>query len=145
MSRKAIFVVSWTAFVVSFCAGLAMAEMIPLYRFRGVSIPVPLKIKDKTLEKGTYDLDFGRNSTPVAYYLRFMKKGKILEVVPSGEWPYGTGIVSDVAKDKSIPTSPTLKMSKNTTDKRWLFIFESGRNNLNYPMLRVKLELPYEE
>jgi hypothetical protein len=146
MTQKRLFAIfSVVLVMMCFFASLAVADLIPLYRFKGVNIPVKLNVKDKSLEKGAYDLEFVRNSTPVFYYLRFMKRGKILDMIQAEEWPYGTGIVSDIAHDKNVPTSPTLKMAKNKDEKLWIFVFESGRNTLDYPLIRVRVKLPYEE
>jgi hypothetical protein len=112
---------------------------------KGVNIPVSLKIKDKILDKGIYDLEFRRTSSPVLYFVGIMKGGKTLALVQGEEWPYGTGIVSDIAKNRSIPEKPTLKMAKNTDEKLFIVIFESGRWASNYPMVRAKFKFPYEE
>jgi hypothetical protein len=124
---------------------LATASLIPIYRFKGTQLSVRLKIKDKVIEKGAYDLEFLRASSPVLYYIKIMKGGKILDIIQGEEWPYGTGIASDVAYDMKIPTSPTLKMTKNKSEKLMTFIFESGRNALDYPMIRARFKLSYEE
>lgn len=138
-------VFSIVLFMTLFAAGLAPAQMIPLNRFKGVSIPVSLKIKDKILEKGMYDLEFRRTPSPVLYYIGIMKGGKTLDLVQGEEWPYGTGIVSDIAKDRDIPDKPTLKMAKNTDEKVFIVIFESGRWTRSYPMVRARFKIPYEE
>jgi hypothetical protein len=145
IQKRAFAVFSIVFVIVSFCADLAMAQMIPLYRFKGVNLPVKLKVKDKSIDKGAYDIEFLRTSSPVLYYIKFMKKGKILEVLQGEEWPYAHGIASDAATDRSVPTSPTLKMSKNTSDKLLIFVFESSRNALNYPLIRARFKIPYEE
>jgi len=126
-------------------AVLVMAQMNPVGRFKGVNIPVNLKIKDKILEKGVYDLDFLRTSSPILYFVRIMKSGKILDLVQGEEWPYGTGIVSDIADNRDIPDKPTLKMAKNTDEKLFIVIFESGRWTGKYPMVRAKYKIQYEE
>jgi hypothetical protein len=128
-----------------FSAVLAMAQMTPLYRFKGINIPVRLKIEDKIIEKGAYDLEFLRTPSPVLFYIKIMKGGKILGVLPGEEWPYAHGIVSDIAHDPEIPAKPTLKMSMNKSEKLFNFIFESGKNARVYPLMRAKFKLPYEE
>jgi hypothetical protein len=146
MSQKGSFAfVSVVIVIMLFCADLAVAQMIPLYRFKGVNLPVKLQVKDKSLDKGAYDIEFLRTSSPVLYYIKFMRKGKILEVLQGEEWPYAHGIASDVLYNPETPTKPTLKMSKNTTDKLLIFVFETGRNALNYPLVRAKFKIPYEE
>jgi hypothetical protein len=135
-----------TALIIAlFSADLAIAQMTPLYRFKGINVPVRLKIKDKIVEKGAYDLEFLRTSSPVLFYIKIMKGGKILGVLPGEEWPYAHGITSDIAHDPEIPAKPTLKMTMNKTEKLFNFIFESGRNTSVYPLMRAKFKLPYEE
>jgi hypothetical protein len=126
-------------------AGPVLAQGVPLNRFKGINIPVSLKIQDKIFEKGLYDLQFRRTPSPVLFYVGIMKRGKILGVVQGEEWPYGTGIVSDIAENRDIPDKPTLKMAKNTDEKVFIVIFESGRWTRSYPMVRARFKIPYEE
>ena len=126
-------------------AGLVLAQGTPLNRFKGVNIPVSLKIKDRILEKGVYDLEFRRTPSPVMFYVVIIKSGKTLGVAPGEEWPYGTGIVSDIYENRDIPQKPTLKMAKNTDEKLFLITFESGRTTRQYPMVRARFKIPYEE
>ena len=126
-------------------SALVYAQMRPIFRFKGAQIPLTLKIQDKILEKGAYDVEFLRTSSPVLFYVKFLKRGKILGVVQGEEWPYAGGIVSDTANDRTIPNSPTLKMSINRDEKLLQFVFESGRHALNYPMVRARFKLPYAE
>lgn len=128
-----------------FSADLAIAQMTPIYRFKGINVPVRLKIKDKILEKGAYDLEFLRSSSPILYYIKIMKGGKILGVLPGEEWPYAHGIASDIAFNPETPSKPTLKMTMNKSEKLFNLIFESGRNAAAYPLIRAKFKLPYEE
>jgi hypothetical protein len=144
-SRKALPSCSLFLILTLLFVGLVMAQMSPVNRFKGVNIPVSLKIKDKILEKGVYDLEFRRSSSPVLYYVGIMKSGKTLGLVQGEEWPYGTGIVSDIAKNRDIPDKPTLKMAKNTDEKLFIVIFESGRSAGKYPMIRARFRFPYEE
>ncbi len=144
-SRKALARCSSIVSLTLLSAVLVLAQMIPLNRFKGVNIPVNLKIQDKILEKGVYDLEFRRTSSPVLYYVGIMKSGKTLGLVQGEEWPYGTGIVSDIYENRDIPPKPTLKMAKNADEKLFMIIFESGRSASKYPMVRAKFKLPYEE
>ena len=144
-SRKALAGCSLFFILTLLFVGLVMAQMSPVNRFKGVNIPVSLKIDDKILEKGVYDLEFRRTSSPVLYYAAIMKSGKSLSLVQGEEWPYGTGIVSDIAKNRDIPQKPTLKMAKNTDEKLFIVIFESGRSASKYPMIRARFKFPYEE
>jgi len=144
-SRKALGGCSLFFILTLLSVGLVMAQMSPVNRFKGVNIPVSLKIKDKIFEKGVYDLEFRRTPSPILFYVGIMKGGKILDLVQGEEWPYGTGIVSDIAENRDIPNKPTLKMAKNTDEKLFIVIFESGRWTRNYPMVRARFKIPYEE
>jgi hypothetical protein len=75
--------------------------------------------------------------------MKFMKKGKALGVVQGEEWPYAGGRVSDVAHDRTIPNNPILKMNINRDEKLLTFVFESGRFNVHYPMIRARFKLSY--
>jgi len=142
--RKSLACCSLVVLLTLLFAGLVLAEMIPLNRFKGVNIPVSLKIEDKILGKGAYDLEFRRNANPVLYYVGIMKSGKILGLVQGEEWPY-TGIASDVLERRDVPDKPTLKMSKNTDEKLFIVIFESGRWTSKYPRIRARFKFLYEE
>lgn len=144
-SRKTLACFSLVLILAFLFVAQVLAQMTPVNRFKGVNIPVSLKIKDKILAKGVYDLEFRRSSSPVLYYIGIMKGGKTLGLVQGEEWPYGTGIVSDIAKNRDIPEKPTLKMSKNAGEKLFTFIFESGRWTRAYPMVRVRFKFQYEE
>ena len=145
-SRKYLAWCSLVVFLMLLFAGLVLAQGIPLDRFKGVNIPVSLKIQDKTFEKGLYDLQFRRTPSPVLFYVGIMKRGKILGVVQGEEWPYGTRIIRrDIAENRDIPDKPTLKMAKNTDEKMFIVIFESGRWTRSYPMVRARFKIPYEE
>jgi len=144
-SHRLVAAGSIAALVVLCVAAFAYAQLASIYRFKDVSVPLTLKIEQTVIDKGTYDLEFMRSSSPLLYYLRFMKRGKILAVVQGEEWPYAGGLIADVASDRSIPKSPVMKMKINRDDRLLSFVIESGRNNLNYPMLRAAFKLPYEE
>jgi hypothetical protein len=143
--RKALVICSLILALTLLFADLVVAQMNPVYRFKGVNIPVSLRIKNAVLKKGVYDLEFVRASSPVLYYLRIWQQGKILHALQGEEWPYGSGIVSDIAKNRDIPDKPTLKMTRNATEKLLTVIFESGRWAKRYPMIRAKFKFQYEE
>jgi hypothetical protein len=144
--QSRVLVIFSTLLFVALCfTDLAIAQMTPIYRFKGINVPVRLKIKDKIMEKGAYDLEFLRTSSPVLYYIKIMKGGKILGILQGEEWPYAHGIASDIAFNLETPSKPTLKMAMNKTEKLFNFIFESGRNAAAYPLIRAKFKMPYEE
>jgi hypothetical protein len=145
MSKKTgTFAVAAAAFTaVLVFSSLVLAQLIPLYRFRGVQVPVKLKIKDAVLDEGAYDLEFVRSSSPLLYYVRIMRRGKILDVIQGEEWAYATA--GDIPKGEEIPRKPTLKMSRNRAESLIVLVFETGMNHRDYPLLRARFELPYEE
>ena len=122
-----------------FFADLAIAQMDPIYRFKNTNIPISLKIKDQILEKGAYDLDFCRTSSPVAYFVRIMKRGKILDILQGEEFPYG------ITEDRDMPNKPTLKMTRNQSEKLLILVFESGTLAKNYSKVRARFKIQYEE
>jgi hypothetical protein len=127
-----------------FFAHLAIAQMDPIYRFKGVNIPVRLKIKDNVLEKGAYDLEFLRTSSPVLYFIKIMKGGKILDLLQGEELRYD-GTEGDIARNRDIPGNPTLKMTMNKSEKLLILVIESGRYHRKYPMYRARFKYQYEE
>lgn len=142
-SHRILVSTSFVAFAFLLGAAGAYAQLSSIYRFRDVGVPLTLKAEQTVIEKGTYDLEFVRSSSPVLYFLRFMKRGKILAVVQGEEWPYDVGLVTEVAR--SIPKSPIMKMKVNRAEKLLNFVVESGRNNRDYPNLRAVFKLPIED
>ena len=143
--NRVLVIISGLFLVGLFFADLAMAQMNPIYRFKGVNVPVKLKVNNKTLEKGGYDLEFLRTSSPVLYFLRIIKGGKILSNFQGEEWPYAHGLVDSIAFSPEVPQKPTLRMLLNKSEKLLTLVFESGRNAINYPYIRAKFILSYEE
>jgi hypothetical protein len=142
-SRRILVTTSFVALAFLLGVAVAYAQMASIYRFRDVSVPLTLKVEQTVIEKGTYDLEFMRSSSPVLYFLRIMKRGKILAIVRGEEWPYDVGLVTEVAR--SIPKSPIMKMKVNRAEKLLNFVVESGRNNRDYPNLRAVFKLPFED
>jgi hypothetical protein len=111
--------------------------MNPICRFKNVSIPVDLRIEGSILAKGNYDLEFLRYPSPILYYLRIMKKGKILHLLQGEEFAYDNSSV--------IPRKPQLKMSKNSAEKRLNLVFESGTDTKIYERVRARYGIEYVE
>jgi hypothetical protein len=124
-------------FTILFFAGQLPAQMNPIYRFKKVMIPLDFHIKNSIFPKGEYDLEFLRVPNPLTYYVRIMKKGKILHLLQGQEFRYDNSSV--------IPKKPTLKMSKNRDEKILTIVFESGSHAKKYPLLRASFSLEYEE
>lgn len=119
-----------------FFVGQLTAQMNPIYRFKKVTIPVDLHIKDSILPKGVYDLEFLR-ANPLSYFLRIMKNGKILHLIQGEEFRYDNS--------STIPKNPTLKMKKNNAEKSLIIVFESGYLTRIYGKLRASYRLEYKE
>jgi hypothetical protein len=111
------------------------ADMNSICRFKKVAIPVDLRIGDAVLAKGDYDLEFLR-ANPLSYYLRIMKKGKILHLVQGEEFLYDSS--------STIPRKPTLKMLKNKAEKALVIVFESGTDTTIYERVRARYRIAYE-
>ena len=119
-----------------FLVGQLAADMNLINRFKKVAIPVDLRIEGSILPKGEYDLEFLR-ANPLSYYLRIMKKGKILHLVQGKEFIY-----DDFSK---APRKPTLKMSKNRAEKLLNIVFESGSDTVIYELCRATYSIEYVE
>ncbi|MCX6557387.1 MAG: hypothetical protein NTW95_08180 [Candidatus Aminicenantes bacterium] len=133
--KKALVFLAALLFVLTF--NLHAELMNPICRFKNVSIPVDLRIEGSILAKGTYDLEFLRYPSPILYYLRIMKKGKILHLLQGEEFPYDNSSV--------IPRKPQLKMSKNSAEKRLTLVFESGTDTKIYERARARYHIEYVE
>jgi len=125
--------------VILFLLAIALPaeQMNPICRFKNITIPVDLRIEGSILTKGVYDLEFVRYPSPILYYLRFMKKGRILYFVQGREFAYDNSSV--------IPRKPLLKMSKNTTEKTLNIVFESGIDTKIYERVRATYSFEYAE
>ncbi len=113
------------------------AQMNPITRFRDVSIPFALKFEKSILPKGTYDLEFLRVPNPKAYYLRIMKKGKILHLVQGKDYPY--------TSPKEIPNAPKLHFSRDTVANLLIIVMDSGAYTKPYSKCRARYCIEYEE
>ena len=125
--------------IMLFFADFIIAQMNPIYRFKNVNIPVSLKIEDKILEKGAYNLEFCRALSGPFYSVRIMKGKEVLVVLEGEEFPYVQ------AKDRKMPYKPTLNMTKNQSEKLLILVFESGIWTKIYPMIRARFKIQYEE
>ena len=125
------------AIVFLFFSGLQAEQMSTICRFKNITIPVDLRIEGSILTKGAYDLEFVRYPSPILYYLRIMKKGKILKLLQGKEFAYDNSSV--------IPRKPLLKMSKNTAEKTLNIVFESGTDTKIYERVRATYSFEYTE
>jgi hypothetical protein len=135
--RKGIAVFPLAAILLFFFAGLPAEQMSTICRFKNVTIPVDLRIEGSILAKGSYDLEFVRYPSPILYYLRIMKKGRILNLLQGKEFAY--------ENDSVIPRKPLLKMSKNTIEKTLKITFESGTDTKIYERVRATYSFEYTD
>jgi hypothetical protein len=122
-----------------FFADFILAQMNPIYRFKDVTIPVSLKNKDKIMEKGAYNLEFCRAWGGPFYYVRIMKKKEVLVILEGEE------VLYDIARDRNLPSKPTLKMTRNQSEKLLILVFESGTVTKIYPKIKARFKIPYDE
>jgi hypothetical protein len=115
-----------------------------LCKFRGVTLPYTLKYKNKVLEKGKYDLEAVKRPTATDYYLRIKKRGKVLDLILGEQWDYQTRGTA-LMVDPNIPDKPTLNMSKNSAEKTFTIIVETGKKNRFAPFARLRFKFEYEE
>ena len=118
-------------------ANLNVPKMDSIYRFRGIKVPMNLKIKDVIVESGSFDLEFLKAADSEDLYLKLFKKGDVLDVIKGEEWAYsGTEDVSG---------KPTLKMARDTGNNMLILTFESGKDHRIFPLVRAKFSIPYVE
>ena len=142
--KRSLIVFSIVFYMMLFFADSVLAQMELIYRFKAINIPVSLKIDQSILEKGPYDLEFLRTSSPAVCFLRIMKKGKILHLLEGEELSYGI-LSTNASRDPNIPTKATLKMTLNNSEKFLTILFESGKQVRNFPFLKIRFTIPYEE
>jgi hypothetical protein len=146
MQRSRIIIFS--AIFLSACLAAPLAaqinQMNRITRFNKVPIPVDLYFGKSILPKGTYDLEFLRVPNPKAYYLRIMKKGRILHLVQGKDYPY--------TEIKQIPIAPKLHLSRDTAANMLIIVMDSGAYTKPYSKCRARYciaceggELPKQE
>jgi hypothetical protein len=118
-------------------AELAVPKMDSIFRFRGVKVPMNLKIKDAVVEGGVFDLEFLKAADSGDLYLKLIKKGEVLDLIKGEEWPYEG---SDPVDGK-----PKLKMGRSASQGTLVFTFESGKDHRFFPLIRARFSVPYSE
>jgi hypothetical protein len=118
-------------------AAPAQESLDSIYRFRGLKIPVSLKVKDAVIECGPCDLEFLKARDSGQLFLRLIKKGKVMDLVAGRESAYAEG--------EAVPGKPTLKMAKDSGAGELILTFESGKDHRIFPSLRAKFPIPYIE
>lgn len=118
-------------------AATAQESLDSIYRFRGLKLPVSLKVKDVIIESGPCDLEFLKARDSGQVFLRLIKKGKVMDLVAGRESGYAEG--------EAVPGKPTLKMAKDSGAGELILTFESGKDHRIFPSLRAKFPVPYVE
>ncbi len=134
----------WHAFVLAVfavCSGWAGTQRISI--FRGVDIPFDFKAGDIVVEQGKYDLEvhFSKVDTNFLYFLKFIRKSKILYDIPGQRIEYQALTLQELAKDPKIPDKPTIRTRKLPGGDLVDFIFESGKTgNFRYQKAFFRVE-----
>ena len=118
-------------------AASAQESLDSIYRFRGLKLPLSLKVKDVVIESGPCYLEFLKSRDSGQLFLRLIKKGKVMDLVAGREAGYSEG--------DAVPGKPTLKMAKDADAGELILTFESGTDHRIFPGLRAKFPVPYVE
>ena len=124
--------------LVLICVWPAMAQMEPICEFEGVNVPFTLKDEESTFEKGKYDFELLKMNN--IFYLRIKKEGKPVCLKPHGQKVQYTNIA-----DPEIPQRSKFQIKRNPALKIAYIIFESGSHHPEYPFVKVRFRMKYEE
>ena len=116
----------------------AIAQMNLICEFKEVKIPFNLKYEDSIFEKGKYDFELLKMTN--VFYLRIKKKGKSVCLMPFGE-----KLKYENMFDPDIPKRAKFQIKRNPALKIAYLIFESGSHHPDYPTIKVRFKLEYEE
>ena len=130
--------------VLLLCVPVKSAQLKLLCKFRNVELPYTLKYQNKVFEKGKYDLEAVKKATSTDYYLRIKRRGKVLDLILGEQWDYQTRGMY-VMRDPNIPDKPTMKMKKDSAEKIFTIIIETGKKNRTAPFARLRFKFEYEE
>lgn len=137
MNFRQICKVIVSVFFVSLLSLPALAQWEDVTSFKNVQIPFNLKYEERTIKKGTYEIDILKHTAQVAYYLRIKKGSKKLCLLP-GEY-------LNYLDETEIPEKPKLRMRRNTAEKLLYIIFESGTITWKYPNIKIRFKIEYED
>lgn len=119
-------------------------QMNRIAYFRNVPINFDLQFKKSALARGMYDLEFMRVPNTKTYYLRIMRKGKILHLVQGENFPY--------VKKTEVSRAPRLNMNRDAATNMFVIVVESGAYTRPYSNIRARYciacqgaEMPEEE
>jgi hypothetical protein len=121
----------------------AIAQIRKVKKFKGVEVQFSLKHEDTVLKKDKYDFEIIVHRTLRQFYLRIIKKGKALCIVPG-----------EILRDKppgargeempEVPEEPTLKISRIPAKKIANIIFETGKLTEIFPCYKIRFQMEYK-
>lgn len=115
----------------------ALAQWEDVTSFKDVQVPFDLKYEDTIIKKGKYEVEVLKHTGQIAYYLRIKKGSKGLCLV-NGEY-------LQYRDETEIPEKPTLRMRRNPEEKMLYIIIETGTITWQYPKVKVRFKMEYEE
>ncbi|MGD8538951.1 MAG: hypothetical protein PVI66_09555 [Candidatus Aminicenantes bacterium] len=124
--------------LVLICVCPAMAQMEPICEFENIKVPFTLKDEESSFEKGKYDFELLKMNN--IFYLRIKKEGK-----PVCLKPHGQKVAYKNLSDPEIPQRSKFRIKRNPALKIAYIIFESGSHHKEYPFLKVRFRMNYEE
>lgn len=116
----------------------AIAQMKLICEFKDVEIQFNLKHEDSIFEKGKYDFELLRMGN--VFYLRIKKKEKPICLIPGGK-----KLKYESFSDPDIPERAKFTIKRNPALKIAYIIFEPGSQHPDYPFIKVRFNLEYEE
>jgi hypothetical protein len=119
-------------------AGLAISQMNTVCEFEGVKVPFTLKDEESMFERGKYDFELLKMTN--IFYLRIKKDGKPVCLKPHGE-----KVEYEDLTDPEIPQRSKFQIKRNPALKIAYIIFETGSHHPEYPSVKVRFRMKYEE
>jgi hypothetical protein len=116
----------------------AMAQMNTICEFEEIKVPFTLKDEEATFDKGKYDFELLKMTN--VFYLRIKKDGHPVCLKPHGE-----KVKYDDLADPEIPQRSKLQIKRNPALKIAYIIFETGSHHPEYPFVKVRFRMSYEE
>jgi hypothetical protein len=135
---KSIFVSFLRTLLVMILLSPAIAQMKLICEFKDVNIPYNLKNEDSLFEKGKYDFELLKVTN--VFYLRIKKKGKPVCLIPHGQ-----KFMYENMYDPDIPQNAKFQIKRNPALKIAYLIFETGSHHPDYPSIKVRFKLKYED
>ena len=118
--------------------GSAISQMNTVCEFEGVKVPFTLIDEESTFEKGTYDFELLKMTN--IFYLRIKKDGEPVCLKPHGE-----KVEYEDPTDPELPQRSKFQIKRNPALKIAYLIFETGSHHREYPSVKVRFRMKYEE